>query len=118
MIRDKKLINTITESILEKKGKEIVIIDLSTINYAFCDYFVICHGDSNSQVSALAESVVEKVKELHGITIRHIEGMQNALWVLIDLSSIVVHIFQKEYRDFYKLEDLWGDAHISNVNED
>ncbi|MBN2611532.1 MAG: ribosome silencing factor [Bacteroidales bacterium] len=117
-MREKKILNTITGSILEKKGKEIVIIDLSTLNYAFCDYFVVCHGDSTTQVSAVADHIVDKVKEGYGIQARHIEGIQNAQWVLIDLGSIVVHIFLKEQRDFYRLEDLWGDAKITRIEEE
>ncbi len=118
MIEEKEILKTITDSILEKKGKEIVVINLSSVKYAFCDYFVICHGDSTTQVSAIAESVEEKVKEKHGINKGHIEGIQNAQWILIDYSNIVVHIFQKEIRDYYKLEDLWGDAQISIIEED
>jgi ribosome-associated protein len=118
LIREKELVQTITDSILDKKGKKIAILDLSSINFAFCDYFIICHGDSSTQVGAIAESVEIKVKEIHGINKGHIEGLQNAQWVLVDYGSIVVHIFQKEYRDYYKLEDLWGDAQISIIEGD
>ncbi|MBN2214424.1 MAG: ribosome silencing factor [Bacteroidales bacterium] len=117
-MREKELLETITDSILDKKGKEITIIDLSSINYAFCDYFVVCHGDSITQTSAIAESVGNKIKEKLGIHSGHIEGLQNARWILMDYGSVVVHIFLKEYRDYYKLEDLWGDAQISIVEGD
>lgn len=118
MIREKELLQTITDSILDKKGKEITIIDLSSINYAFCDYFIVCHGDSTTQVSAIAESIEIKTKDKHGIHPGHVEGLQNAQWILMDYGSIVVHIFLKEYRDYYKLEDLWGDAQISIIDGD
>ena len=118
MIREKELLKTITDSILDKKGKEITIIDLSSINCVFCDYFIVCHGDSSTQTSAIAESIGTKIKEKHGIHSDHIEGLQNAQWILMDYGSIVVHIFQKEYRDYYKLEDLWGDAQISIIDGD
>ncbi len=118
MITEEELLKTITDSILDKKGKEITIIDLSSINYAFCDYFIICHGDSTTQVNAIAESVESKIKERHAILAGHVEGLQNAQWILMDYGSIVVHIFLKEYRDYYKLEDLWGDAQISIIDGD
>ena len=118
MIREKELLKTITDSILDKIGKEISIIDLSSINYAFCDYFIVCHGDSNTQVSAIAESIGRKTKEEHNTPPGHVEGLQNAQWILMDYGSVVVHIFQKEYRDYYKLEDLWGDAQISIIGGD
>jgi ribosome-associated protein len=118
LVREKELLKTITDSILDKKGKEITIIDLSSINYAFCDYFAVCHGDSTTQVSAIAESIGQKTKEKHEIHPDHVEGLQNAQWILMDYGSVVVHIFQKEYRDYYKLEDLWGDAQISIIDGD
>jgi ribosome-associated protein len=112
LITDEELLKTITDSILDKKGKEIAIIDLSSINYAFCDYFIVCHGDSTTQVSAIAESIETRIKESHEMRSGHIEGMQNAQWILMDYGNFVIHIFLKEYRDYYKLEDLWGDAQI------
>jgi ribosome-associated protein len=118
LIKEEDLVKTIIEGILEKKGKQVTIIDLSTINYAFCDFFIICHGDSNTQISAIAESVGDKVKEKLKVKYGHIEGIQNAQWVLIDYSSVIVHIFQKEYRDYYKLEDLWGDAQITKIEDE
>lgn len=118
MIQVKELLSTIIEGIQEKKGKEIAIIDLSTIHYAFCDYFIICHGDSTTQVNAIAEGVEEKVKSKFKINAGHIEGLQNMQWILMDYGDAVVHIFQKEYRDYYKLENLWGDAQISIIEED
>jgi ribosome-associated protein len=118
LITEEELLKTITDSILDKKGKEIAIIDLSSINYAFCDYFIVCHGDSTTQVSAIAESIETKIKEKHEMRSGHIEGMQNAQWILMDYSNVVIHIFLKEYRDYYKLEDLWGDAQISIFDGD
>ena len=117
MTENTEFVNTIIESIQEKKGKEIVILDLSAINYALCDYFIICHGDSKVQVSAIADGVEEKMKEKYNIKVGHLEGMQNSQWILMDYSDAVVHIFQKEYRDYYKLEELWGDAQIKTIKE-
>lgn len=118
MIGEKELLKTITDIILDKRGKEVTIIDLSSIHYAFCDYFIVCHGDSSTQVGAIADSIENKVKERYGINKGHIEGLQNAQWVLMDYGSIVIHIFQKEYRGYYKLEDLWGDAQITVIDGD
>ncbi len=109
-ISEVKLLEIIIESIKEKKGKEIVSIDLKKTGSSVCDYFVICHGDSKTQVNAIADSIIENVKENPGIRSGHIEGDQNAHWILLDYYSIVIHIFQPEFRNFYRLEDLWADG--------
>jgi ribosome-associated protein len=111
------LIDNILESILEKKGKEIINIDLSPTNNPFCDNFIICHGDSKTQVNAIAESIEKRLKEKMNKKTDHIEGTQNAQWVLMVYDSIVIHIFSKETRDFYKLEELWADARIEKIEE-
>jgi ribosome-associated protein len=111
------LLQFIIEGLQEKKGKEIINIDLRKLDYAACDNFVICHGDSGTQVKALAGSVEDKVDEKISVRVRHREGLENASWVLLDYGDIVVHIFIKEARDYYKLEDLWGDADITMFNE-
>ncbi|MBN1413498.1 MAG: ribosome silencing factor [Bacteroidales bacterium] len=118
MGNNNELVNCITEAILDKKGKEIVNINLMKLGYAMCDNFIICHGDSTTQVSAIAESVEDKVKEQTGIRITHREGIENAQWVLLDYGSIIVHIFVKGAREYYKLEDLWGDADITVIKDE
>lgn len=117
MVNYDPLLQLITEGLLEKKGKEIVIVDLRKLDYAPCDYFIICHGESSTQVRALADSVEDKTTE-SGERPGHREGNENAKWILLDYGVIVVHIFQREDREYYKLEDLWGDADISMVKED
>ena len=112
------LLHQIISGILEKKGKEIINIDLRKLEYAACDNFIICHGDSGSQVKALADSVEGKVATVEGVKLGHREGSENARWILLDYGSIVVHIFRKEDREYYKLEDLWGDADIALIKED
>jgi ribosome-associated protein len=114
---DSLLLNSILDGILEKKGKDIVLLNLEKVENAFCDSFVICHADSNTQVSAIADSVVEKVKEEHDIKVHHREGLENSIWVLLDFNNVLVHIFQTEYRNYYKLEELWGDAQITKIEE-
>ncbi|MGC9470232.1 MAG: ribosome silencing factor [Bacteroidales bacterium] len=114
----KTLVNQIVESILSKKGKEIVSIDLRGIGSTVCDYFILCNGDSKTQVAAIAEGIDEQVKKNLHIDPHHREGMAYAHWVLLDYLDVVVHIFQKEYRDFYKLENLWADGEIEYIEEE
>jgi len=112
-----KLREIIIESIQEKKGNQIVNIDLTKINNSVCEYFIISHGDSSTQVKAIAQNIEEKVKKELKEKTYHREGYENAQWILLDYNSVVVHIFQKELRDHYKLESLWADGAISQVEE-
>lgn len=109
----KEIVKAAIEGVLKKKGKDVVSLDLTEIENSVCKYFVICHGDSNTQVDALADSVLETVREETGEKAWHKEGLENATWVLLDYSDVVIHIFQKEYRDFYNLEELWADAKLT-----
>lgn len=111
------LLSNIIEGILEKKGLEIVDLDLSKVHNAFCDHFIICHAESNTQVNAIADSVEKKVKENLNERVGHREGHENATWILLDYYNIVVHVFQREIRSYYKLEELWGDAQITRIKE-
>ncbi len=96
----------------EKKGVDITSIDLRKIGSSFTDFFVICHGGSSRQVDALADSVEEAMFKALKEKPRHREGGDHAEWVLLDYYSVVVHVFSKEQRDFYALEELWGDGII------
>lgn len=102
----------IVDAIKAKKGHEIVSIDLTEVEYAISDRFIICHGESTTQVSAIAQSIEKELKEKAGIRAHHIEGMQNSQWVLIDLFDVLVHVFLEDYRSFYKLEELWADGKV------
>jgi ribosome-associated protein len=98
--------------IQEKKGNEIVRLDLRNIFSSVSDYFVICHADSSTQVKAIADSVEEEIyKALHQSPWRK-EGLENAEWILLDYIDVVVHVFRTDKREFYGVEDLWGDAEI------
>jgi ribosome-associated protein len=109
------LLTNIIKGIEEVKGNDIDILDLRAIDTAVCDYFVICNGTSNTQVNAIVNSVQKLVsKELQDKP-WHIEGTDNAEWVLMDYVSIVVHVFQKEIREYYNIEGLWGDAKITSL---
>ncbi len=110
--------NAILEGIQRIKGKNIILIDLNTIHYTECGYFIICQGSSNRQVDSIAHSVEETVKEITGEDAWHTEGYKNSLWVLLDYGEIVVHVFQAETRDFYNLEGLWADAKITKIEEE
>jgi len=109
-VEQQDLGKTIIESIREKKGERIINIDLRELNNSICDYFIISHGDSNTQVKAIAENIEETVKKNLNLNVYHREGYENATWILLDFNTIVVHIFQKETRQHYRLEDLWADG--------
>jgi ribosome-associated protein len=94
----------------EKKGVDIVIMDLRKLKSAFADFFVICHGSSDRQVEAIADSVEDEVRKATGERPLHREGAAQAEWVLLDYVNVVVHVFQEEKRSFYGIEELWGDA--------
>jgi ribosome-associated protein len=113
-----QLLAHIIEGLLEKKGKEIINIDLRKLDYVTCDNFIICHGDSGTQVKALAESVEDTLEDKLKLKVAHREGFENARWILLDYGSAVVHIFLKEAREYYKLEDLWGDADITMIHNE
>ena len=100
----------IIDSIQDIKGKNIVKLDLRHLDDAPTDFFIICEGDSNTQVKSIADNVYLRVKKEGYALPSHYEGQQNALWILLDYFSTVVHVFYKETRQFYELEDLWGDA--------
>ena len=114
----KEVVKASIEGILKKKGKYPVSLDLTKLENSVCKYFIICHGDSNTQVEALADSVLETVREETGEKVWHKEGLGNSTWVLLDYADVVVHIFQNEYRGFYKLEELWADAKLTSYNDD
>ena len=96
--------------IQEVKGKDIVHLDLRDVPNTVCDHFIICHGDSPTQVEAITGSVEKFVRERSGEKPWHVEGIHNAGWVLLDYVDVVVHIFHRDRRAYYALEDLWGDA--------
>ncbi|OUR91427.1 ribosome silencing factor [Flavobacteriales bacterium 34_180_T64] len=105
-----QLITTILAGIEDVKGKEIAILDLREIDNTVCDYFIVCEGTSNTQVSAIVNSIQKKVSKDLKDNPWHIEGNDNAEWVLMDYVNVVVHVFQKHVREYYDIESLWGDA--------
>jgi ribosome-associated protein len=105
----------IVRGMQEKKGKEIVCIDLRNMKNAVTDFFVICHADSKTHVEAIADSVEEYVKKTTGERPSHKEGIANAEWILVDYFNAVAHIFNQEQREFYRIEQLWADAPIQKI---
>jgi ribosome-associated protein len=110
-----KLVDSVVKGIQEKKGNEIVVIDLREIHNSVCDYFVICHGDSNTQVKAIADFVEEETRKDIAEKPWHTEGQENSEWILLDYVNVVVHVFHREAREFYSLEKLWADAPIQEI---
>jgi len=110
-----QLITTIISGIEDVKGKDINILDLRDIENTVCDYFIICEGTSNTQVNAIVNSIQKKVSKELKDSPWHIEGEDNAEWVLMDYVNIVVHVFQKHIREYYDIEGLWGDAKTTVV---
>ena len=109
------LISTILEGIEDVKGKDIKILDLRDIENTVCDYFIICEGNSNTQVNAIVNAVQKKVSKTLKDHPWHVEGSENAEWVLMDYIDVVVHVFQKHIRQFYDIEGLWGDANTTVI---
>ena len=107
--------NSIIEGMQEKKAHEIVTLDLTDIQNTIASYFIICHAESKPHVQAIADSVMEMASKHTGQDPAHKEGIENAEWILLDYFDIIVHIFIKEKREFFKLEKLWGDANIQTM---
>lgn len=111
-----ELIAVIIKGIDDVKGENIQLLDLRDIENTVCDYFIICSGNSNTQVNAISGSVQKVVSKEIKDKPWHVEGETNAEWVLMDYVNVVVHVFQKHIRDFYDIESLWGDAKITQIN--
>jgi len=114
----KIILDGVVEGIQRIKGKEITIIDLNTIHHTECGYFVVCHGTSTTQANAIAQSVEDTVKELTGYDAWHKDGYRNSIWILLDYGDIMVHVFQKDSRDFYNIEGLWADAKTTILKDE
>ena len=110
-----ELITLIIAGIEDVKGQNINILDLRSIENSVCDYFLICDGNSNTQVNAIVNSIQKKVSKSAHEKPYQIEGVENAEWVLMDYINIVVHVFQKQKREYYDIENLWGDAKITEI---
>lgn len=110
-----QLKEAIIRGIADKKGKNIVCLNMSKVSESLCDYFVICEGDSSIQVDTIARSIEESVFNATGEQVYHHEGYENSEWILLDFVDVVVHIFQPQVRSFYNLEGLWADAENEEI---
>ncbi len=110
-----KLVDAVVLGMQEKKAKNIVVLNLKSTNNSLCDYFVICDADSTTQVDAIAGSVEFVVKKDMHENALHREGFENAIWILLDYMDVIVHVFQRESRDFYNLEEFWADAEKKDI---
>ncbi|WP_315536982.1 ribosome silencing factor [Prevotella koreensis] len=115
MTTAKQLVEVITQGIQEKKGQEIVIVDMQGIEGAICNYFVICTGNSPTQVSAIMDSVEDMARDKAGEKPIRVVGEQQAQWIAMDYVDVMVHIFLPETREYYNIERLWEDAKVDAI---
>lgn len=114
---DQKLNDLIIDAIQDIKGKKIVKLDLRHIDDAPADFFIICQGDSTTQIKAISLNIEKRCREELGLKSVHVEGLLGAKWVLVDFFNTVVHVFYPETREFYDLEDLWSDAIVTTYDD-
>jgi len=115
-ISSEKLCNLIVKGMQEKKAQNIVLMDMRKVRSSIVDFFVICSGTSDTQIDAIANSVEDEVYKTIQENPWHQEGKQNKEWILLDYVDVVVHVFKKSKREFFALEELWGDAHITQID--
>lgn len=112
-MNERQLLETAVKAADDKRAEDIVVLNMKGISLV-ADYFIICHGNSDKQVQAIASEMKDKVQEL-GFDIKRIEGYDQAKWILVDLGDVVAHIFHRDERGYYNLERLWGDAPLENI---
>lgn len=103
-------LRVIADAIIDKKGQNVVSLDLRPVGSSIADHFVICNGDSTTNVAAIADNIMKEAREQLGLKPLRTQGLENNFWIILDYGNIVVHIFLTQYREFYRLEDLWADA--------
>jgi len=117
MQENEQIVNKIVEGIQERKGKNIVIVNLTKLKESPCSYFVICEGDSNVHVNAIAQSIKDYVREQIQVKPYATDGFQNCEWIAMDYGQIIVHVFQRPTRAFYDIEHLWSDADLKKLED-
>lgn len=118
MAETEAILSNVIAGLQEQKARRIVTADLSGIENCICRYMVICEGTSNTHVSALADNMKDYVRKEAGEKAMATEGMENCLWVVVDYGDVMVHIMQREPREFYDLEHLWEDARLDEIPDD
>lgn len=111
------LVHTIIDGIQDSKGLNIVVADLSKLENTICNYMIICEGNSNTHVNALATNLREYVREHHGEKPMAMEGFENCEWIVLDYTDVMVHVMQRAPRAFYDLEHLWEDADLTHIED-
>jgi ribosome-associated protein len=114
-LENEQIVKNIVEGIQERKGKEIVVVDMNRLKEAPCSYFVICEGDSTVHVNAVAHSIQEYVQEKIQVKPYAADGFENAEWIAMDYGQIIVHVFQRHARQYYDIEHLWADADLQKI---
>ncbi|WP_044170732.1 ribosome silencing factor [Flectobacillus major] len=117
-ISSEELSRLVVKGMQERKALDIVVMDLRGVKNAFADFFVVCAGTSDTQIDAIADSVDKEVWEATHTNPKSVEGKTNREWILLDYYDVIVHVFKKDRREFYKLEELWGDADFTYIDED
>lgn len=118
MEENNQLLNTIIRGIQEKKGRKIAVLDLRNLIGAVCQYFIVCEGNTPTQVDAIVESVADIVREeLHEKPVK-VVGRENSIWVAMDYTDCMVHVFVPDYRRFYDIERLWSDAKTTTIPDE
>lgn len=103
-------LRVLADAMQDKKAEKVISLDLRPVGSAIADYFMVCNGTNTTQVAAIADNIIKEAKEQLGMKPIRTQGFENNYWIIIDFGHIVIHVFLGEYRDFYRLEDLWADA--------
>ena len=116
MLKEKELLITVAKAADDKRAEDIIALDMNGISL-LTDYFIICHGNSDKQVQAIAREMKDKALE-KGYDVKQLEGFDEAKWVLVDLGDVVAHVFHRDERSYYNLERLWGDAPLVPIEKE
>ncbi|WP_353948028.1 ribosome silencing factor [Sporolactobacillus sp. Y61] len=114
-MNSEEFVKYLAEAADDKKAQDLIMLKMTGISI-MADYFIICHGNSEKQVQAIA-TALKKAAEAKGLTVRRMEGYDQARWILIDMGDVVAHVFHKDERDYYQLEKLWGDAPVYTLEK-
>lgn len=117
IISSEEMVNCVVNGIQNKKGMDITIMDLRSIENNFTDYFVVCSGSSDTQIDAISESIEKEMSEKLNLKPHSSEGKSSKEWVLMDYFDVIVHVFLKDKRKYYQIEDLWGDANFTRIED-
>ncbi|MDR2126655.1 MAG: ribosome silencing factor [Prevotellaceae bacterium] len=112
-----ELLNIAIDAMHEKKAQDVISLDLSKLKNSICRYFIICNADSHTQVSAISDNIEDKILEKLNEKVWRRNGIENALWIILDYGDTVIHIFRTDQRNFYRLEELWADAELKQYIE-